>query len=580
MIKTGNHDVFMPRCVMRVAKVGVIILCSVGFLSPFINPAGGTSLVKKSSAPRQVVATMDAESVMLTFLAPATNGGSRILYYQIEVHPSDQLIDCKSTTCALGSRLASGRYDFTVSARNAAGLGVSSRPSNSVTVSRRSESGGGTTTTIGGNGGTGPPSSGGASPTTPSSPGTTPATGSTMTAEQTLTAGQSLNDAQYQLIMQNDGNLVEYMEGTALWSSGTAGDAGDYLVMQSDGNLVIYSSTGIALWNAGTEGNAGDYVALQDDSNLVIYSSGGSPLWADYAVSSKLVAGQTLSANEFLNAGQYQLIMQGDGNLVEYSGGAALWSSGTAGDVGDYLVLQSDGNLVIYPPTGSALWNSGTEGNAGDSFDVQTDGNLVIYSSGGVALWAKGVLLNGASGNSGTTNVASTDHPTAWSNEAGVTVLCAPTLGYSCTTGGYASWLSSPGGWAWKYYGPWGSTNSYGYHNCTTYAAFRLMENGLPYPGWSDNAGPVTGQGLGWAADAAAHGDVVNQTPAVGAIAQWNSPSTGGHVAYVEQVTSSYIIVTADNYEPSSASYLPGGWTDSYEISLNSPAMPDNFIHF
>jgi surface antigen len=106
------------------------------------------------------------------------------------------------------------------------------------------------------------------------------------------------------------------------------------------------------------------------------------------------------------------------------------------------------------------------------------------------------------------------------------------------------------------------------------------MENGLPYPGWSDNAGPVTGQGLGWAADAAAHGVVVNQTPAVGAIAQWNSPSTGGHVAYVEQVTSSYIIVTADNYEPSSASYLPGGWTDSYEISLNSPAMPDNFIHF
>ena len=124
-------------------------------------------------------------------------------------------------------------------------------------------------------------------------------------------------------------------------------------------------------------------------------------------------------------------------------------------------------------------------------------------------------------------NIASASNP---SNGA---VLCSSS-GYTCVDPAYAAWLANPSGWAWKYYGPWGSTNSYGYHNCTTYAAFRLMENGLPYPGWYDNAGPVTGQGLGWAADASAHGVVVNQTPAVGAIAQWQGDS--GHVAYVDQV--------------------------------------------
>jgi surface antigen len=411
-------------------------------------------------------------------------------------------------------------------------------------------------------------------PPPPTTTTSTTASGSSMYAGQTLVSGESLSTAQYQLIMQSDGNLVEYMEGTALWSSGTDGDVGDYLILQDDGNLVIYSSSGSALWNAGTEGNAGDYLALQDDSNLVIYSSNGSPLWADYAVSSKLLDGQTLTANEFLNAAQYQLIMQSDGNLVEYMEGTAQWSSGTDGDVGDYLILQDDGNLVIYSSSGSALWNAGTEGNAGDGFVVQTDGNVVIYSSGGVALWAKGVLLNSAPGNAGSSSVASTDHATPWSNEAGVTVLCSPTPSYSCTDGGYASWLSSPSGWAWSNYGgSWPSYDSYGPHNCTLYAAYRLQSSGVGSPGWSANADD-------WASDAASHGLLVNQTPSVGAIAQWNSPSTGGHVAYVEQVTSSYIIVTADNYESSSATYMPGGWTDSYKISLGSPAIPDNFIHF
>ena len=62
--------------------------------------------------------------------------------------------------------------------------------------------------------------------------------------------------------------------------------------------------------------------------------------------------------------GTYQLIMQGDGNLVIYNPGA-IWSTKTNGHAGAYLVLQTDGNLVIYDSSG-AIWASGTNGNPGD----------------------------------------------------------------------------------------------------------------------------------------------------------------------------------------------------------------------
>lgn len=44
------------------------------------------------------------------------------------------------------------------------------------------------------------------------------------------------------------------------------------------------------------------------------------------------------------------------------------------------LIMQSDGNLVLYNKNGKALWASGTAGNAGDRLEVQTDGNLVVYA--------------------------------------------------------------------------------------------------------------------------------------------------------------------------------------------------------
>ena len=92
--------------------------------------------------------------------------------------------------------------------------------------------------------------------------------------------------------------------------------------------------------------------------------------------------------------GTYQLIMQGDGNLVIYNPGA-IWSTKTNGHAGAYLVPQTDGNLVIYDSSG-AIWASGTNGNPGDFVVMQSDGNFVIYSSSGKALWASGTAVPAA----------------------------------------------------------------------------------------------------------------------------------------------------------------------------------------
>ena len=106
----------------------------------------------------------------------------------------------------------------------------------------------------------------------------------------------------------------------------------------------------------------------------------------------------TLTANQQLNSGQslascngdYSLDMQGDGNLVLYQGGTALWSSGTAGSAATRAVLQGDGNFVLYSSAGTAVWSTKTNGNSGADLAVQNDGNVVIYSATGTALWSTG----------------------------------------------------------------------------------------------------------------------------------------------------------------------------------------------
>jgi hypothetical protein len=108
------------------------------------------------------------------------------------------------------------------------------------------------------------------------------------------------------------------------------------------------------------------------------------------ASSDTLNVNQQLHANQSLTStnGQYQLIMQTDGNLVEYGpGGLALWSSQTGGNPGAWAVLQGDGNLCVYSSGGAFLWCSFTQGHSGNYAIVQNDDNFVVYTASHVDLW-------------------------------------------------------------------------------------------------------------------------------------------------------------------------------------------------
>ena len=84
----------------------------------------------------------------------------------------------------------------------------------------------------------------------------------------------------------------------------------------------------------------------------------------------------------------YKLIFQTDGNLVVYNpSGKAVWDSKTNNKNGKILAMQSDGNLVIYTSSYKAIWSSKTHGHSGSTLAIQDDGNVVIYDSSDKPIW-------------------------------------------------------------------------------------------------------------------------------------------------------------------------------------------------
>jgi hypothetical protein len=171
--------------------------------------------------------------------------------------------------------------------------------------------------------------------------------------------------------MQGDGNLVLYRsDGTPLWSTGTYGQncgANQCLAaFQGDGNFVVYKA-GKPLWNSGTAGGPGAQLVFSAQTPQLEIVRNESILWANV---SRFSAGNfSLSQGASINLGYATLVMQGDGNLVLYkTNGTPLWSTGTYGqNCGANqcrAAFQGDGNFVVYNG-GKPLWNSGTAGNPG-----------------------------------------------------------------------------------------------------------------------------------------------------------------------------------------------------------------------
>jgi hypothetical protein len=85
-----------------------------------------------------------------------------------------------------------------------------------------------------------------------------------------------------------------------------------------------------------------------------------------------------------------QFTLAGNLEVWNLARGILLWESDTCHRGGAKLVMQSDGNLVIYDRVGLPVWSSGTHGHDGAHLAVQDDGNVVIYSPDSHALWDTG----------------------------------------------------------------------------------------------------------------------------------------------------------------------------------------------
>lgn len=112
-----------------------------------------------------------------------------------------------------------------------------------------------------------------------------------------------------------------------------------------------------------------------------------------------VASGATWTGNRSLRRGmevrspdrRYLFVLQTDGNLVLYGpSGRALWATDSRTSRWRdqvKVIFQGDGNLVTYDGAGRAVWASNTNNRGADRFVVQGDGNLVIYA-GSRAVWA------------------------------------------------------------------------------------------------------------------------------------------------------------------------------------------------
>lgn len=182
------------------------------------------------------------------------------------------------------------------------------------------------------------------------------------------------------LSLLNTGELAIYSYGEKVH---TIASGVHELRQQSDGNLVAYTSKGSVRWAIG---DGQQRTLTMTNSELQYKSASNNISVASWDIGNKtvreyLVADSVIYKNQRIQSDnkQYRLVLQGDGNLVQYGPRGAMWAVGA--NKGEYLVQQGDGKLVLYDYNGRPIWGSPvwSPNGATSATYVQGDGNIVTY---------------------------------------------------------------------------------------------------------------------------------------------------------------------------------------------------------
>lgn len=182
----------------------------------------------------------------------------------------------------------------------------------------------------------------------------------------------------YEINAQSTGGsgTVTIARGT----SASGGIAGDFKVANISFTVLSAGSATLALQNSSV------LLDVNSSSDILGTRTNGS-----FTSVNGLAAGQVLASGSTLSSNntQYRVVMQTDGNLVIYSASNQVrWFTGTAGNPGARAVMQTDGNLVVYTPADKPLWSTTTNGFSGAAAVMQDDGNLAVYNVFGRPTWS------------------------------------------------------------------------------------------------------------------------------------------------------------------------------------------------
>ncbi|KAJ3381863.1 hypothetical protein HDU80_001672 [Chytriomyces hyalinus] len=236
---------------------------------------------------------------------------------------------------------------------------------------------------------------------------------SCMELGETMMFGECLRAGRFLIGFAQTGELVEGIArvgNPVIWTNNRP--LGSELTLLENSMLSIMSDTadgGETIWSANKQGkSASQFCLLQDgtfglyDDERNVWKPKSASCGARVAISKKnweglkvqcLQRGGLIRTCQSMQAGDYRVTMQDDGNFVLYrmSDDQPQWDTASPGTYGKYFVYQYDGNVVLYDNTGASLWSTDTSKVPSSDLCIQPDGNFVLYDRK-TPVWDSGTM--------------------------------------------------------------------------------------------------------------------------------------------------------------------------------------------